>query len=103
MVTLEQLRKRREHEALKYRGVTSKLAEKREKQVIRQDIRKIKSAAFSGKFGISKERVQQVGSMFKFGGKGLMKAAKGIGRVALAVGQSANEYTAQQQRQKKRR
>lgn len=92
MVSLEELKKQMQRESSKFKGVGLKIAERREKQKVKQAIRKIKAARFRGQFGLSKENVESIGKVSKGIGKSILKASKVLAKGAIGAGEAANKY-----------
>jgi len=102
MVNLDKLKQKREEEAQKLKECNEKITERIEGDKIKEDIKKISAARLRAKLGVTKEKI--VGKK-KDAGKSLKKAGKifdGLMKGLFAIGQSANEYYAQEQKRLRR-
>lgn len=92
MVTLEKLRKIRAKEGEDLKKLSGRLAEKREKAKLKEDIRKIRGAKMRAYTGMDSDAMDKYEKAFKSTVKGTGKALKfGFGTL-MSAGAAANEY-----------
>ncbi len=103
MTHIEKLKQIREREAKAYGKYASKIIERQEKSKIKEDIKRIRGAKLRARFGITKESVEKTGKFMGGLGSGLKKTVFSMGKVAKALGESANEYQKQQEKRLRRR
>lgn len=102
MVTIEELRRRREKAALKLMPFAGKVAERKEKQLVKQDIRRIKAARFRGQFRLSKDNVEKAGNIFKGSAKAILSGGKVLAKGLMGAGEAANELYGAGRKKKRR-
>ena len=76
--------------------------ENQEKLKIKGDIKKIRAAKLRARFGITKESIRKTETVVNEVGGRLKKMIFGMGKFALALGESANDYQKQQDKKFKR-
>lgn len=103
MVSLEELKQTREKEAKEYGKYYNRIIENQVKSKIKEDIKKIRAAKLRARFGITNEKLEKTGKFVKGFGSGLGSGLKKMGKLAMALGDSANEYQKQQDKKFGRR